>query len=178
MSEEQNYTPEVEYEDGDTFTMQKELSIKDIALNQYNQCCRNMSQEMHAGGVRKVMIQGRVQEIVVQDNISIFFNSVKALGMTLKPYMEKYKDKMKDVYDELDAVQKEIKELEQKQKRFSDLYDANYNNSYREKYEQMFNDVTRRLLNKRIHYYGLKVGEYSTLLSHLNYFAERFSGAV
>ena len=178
MSEEQNYTPEVEYEDGDTFSMQKELSIKDIALNQYSQCCRNMSQEMHAGGVRRVMIQGRVQEIIVQDNISIFFNSVKALGETLKPYLGKYKDKMEDVYTELDKVMEEIHDLEQKQKRYSELYDANYNNSYRDKYERMFNDVSRRLLDKRIKYYQLKVGEYSTVLCHLNYFAERFAGAV
>ena len=178
MSDEQNYTPEVEYEDGDTFTMQKELSIKDIALNQYSQCCRNMSQEMHPSGVRKVMIQGRPHEIIVPDNINIFFNSVKALGETLKPYASKYKDKMKDVYLELDELQNQITQLEQKQKMLSDLYTVNSCNSTAEKYERQFNNNAKVLLNKRIRYYQLKVGEYSTLLMHLNYFAERFAGAV
>ena len=70
-------------EDNDHFN-NAPLGIKELALRQFHECQRAGSKELNPGGIRRIMIDGRVEELVEPDTGQIFCNTVKMLEITLK----------------------------------------------------------------------------------------------
>lgn len=67
------------------------LSIKEIALRQFQRCVAHGSMERTRGGVINRVVEGKAVEIGVPDQIQIFINNVRMMRLILAPEIKKRK---------------------------------------------------------------------------------------
>ena len=131
-------------EDSEQFNGSSAKGLKEIAIRQFERCQECCTKELVRGGVRKIVINGQMNEVIQPDSLSIFCNSVTALSITLEPKLKDMKKEMK-TYIDIYLRQKQIfdnwnnKEIERlnylarNDTPFSNTYEddyANYNKVY------------------------------------------------
>jgi predicted RNase H-like nuclease (RuvC/YqgF family) len=91
-------------------------SFKDIALNHFKKCIEEGSKEMTHGGIIERVIEGKVVQVAVPDQVEVYANSVKMLVMTLAPYMTlkehaHYLPKVKELERDLKELKAELNRM-------------------------------------------------------------------
>jgi hypothetical protein len=115
----QNYNPNsfndehIEIEDTDNWNSNP-LGIKELALRQFHDCQKAGSKELNPGGIRRIMYNGRLEELVEPDTGQIFTNHVRILQVTLKAQIENKKKEMQLDWLEYNNEVKKVKELKNK----------------------------------------------------------------
>lgn len=162
-----------EIEDGDSSYRNAPMGIKELALDQFRECQKTGSKELHPGGIRKIIFNGNPQEIVEPDTGEIFCNAVKVLETTLVSHKRaKYKE-MKSDWEDYENNLKKYNEMVKKFKEQIDninklpLYKkSKYNMS------NMINEFERMKYFHKISLHRLLLEKLSILLSKNNYFNE------
>ena len=148
-----------EIEDMDSQHGYTAQGIKDLALKQFQRCQELGSKDMHPGGSRKVLINGRVEEIIVPDTMDAFCNAVKMLHITLYPKKIEKKNDMKNHWKEHE------KELEAFNGFCRNIKDSNLNGN-------VIGDYTSEIYTRKVELNMLLLEKLSILMSLCNYFNE------
>lgn len=180
--QKQQFLDDIEFEDSENYHSQQSggSNFKEIVLRQFQKCGTEGSKEMTVGGLMKRVIDGKVVELPVPNQIEIFINSVEVLKMILSTKLIENKgvvgERMKKFYDT--------------QKLLSDDFGKNYsevihsiNNcvvvSIRMK-ERIYTQQKSSLDRIQKYYEQAEIQNYrflfetlSILLDHLKYFEEQ-----
>ena len=131
-----------------------EYGLKTIVYKQLQRCIDEGSKEMTSGGIIKRIIDGRVINIAVPNQIEIYINSCIHLKILLLEHIKKNKDiikeltKVDDFIESFDAKEKKLNadfesETEKKYAPYSELSFRN-----QDKYANIFNVSIQRIKEK------------------------------
>jgi len=163
----ENQDSEIKFEDGEGYSITPN-GLRDLALRQFQKCQELGSKELHPEGTRKVVIDGKSQEIVVPDTLHSFCNAVDILHITLLGKLEDKKEEMEKYMKEYNLQIKEFYDWEKTKSSHIKLLEGNNSPMYAGAFNSFINERDQKYLiaKKKL------LMNLSLLMSMLNFFDE------
>lgn len=166
-------------EDSSNWRASAGKGIKEIILKQYERCILEGSKEMSHGGILKRVIDGKLHEITVPDQVEIFKNSVEMLRYALTAHAKKHEDIMNPFFDNFDnkikqAIKNSEKLKESIQNELGEISSIAIkgNPTIVHQFNRQLAEVDRNCEKEIIEAYKILFRGISVLLNELNYFDE------